>query len=294
LFTFLVFFIAYIIVNAIFAIPVAYVAASKGRSAAGFFFLSFFFSFIVGILVVLAIPKFESKAIVSTSGVFARKDSESLFKCPNCAEWVKAEAKVCRFCGKDISTAVQSFLAQEKKNADKEQKELEERARESQKLKELQKQKLRALFRNPLVIGLSSILVVAVVAAIAMYFVNMAAERQALSESKSDWTALAKSCEGELEASDGSDTYQVRNSGSEIVLNVYSVLHSEFLECLGGKIAIDAEFRMYDNLAFTLFEDGSDAWSSGRGLVRAEYGNLSVVAERVGENEYIVTIKKKY
>ena len=68
------FFIAYIITNAIFAIPVAYVASSKGRSASGFFFLSFFFSFIVGILVVLAIPKVESKAIVGTSGVFARKD----------------------------------------------------------------------------------------------------------------------------------------------------------------------------------------------------------------------------
>ena len=52
--------LAVFITNSFLSIAVSYVAASKGRSAGGFFFLSFFFSFLVGILVVLALPKLES------------------------------------------------------------------------------------------------------------------------------------------------------------------------------------------------------------------------------------------
>ena len=57
----------------------AYAAASKGRSPVGFFFLSFFFSFLVGILVVLAVPRVESRMVVtSETGAFARKGTEGL------------------------------------------------------------------------------------------------------------------------------------------------------------------------------------------------------------------------
>jgi hypothetical protein len=52
-----------IFINAVLAIPVAYVAAEKKRSAAGFFFLSFFLSFFIGILVVLALPRLEDSTL---------------------------------------------------------------------------------------------------------------------------------------------------------------------------------------------------------------------------------------
>jgi hypothetical protein len=115
------FIVAYLFVNALLALPVAYVASEKGRSGSGFFFLSFFFSFIVGILVVLALPRVESQSIaVESSGSFAREGSERLFKCQNCAEWVKAEAKVCRFCGKDIAKDIE-LMAEKEKIRDEEQ-----------------------------------------------------------------------------------------------------------------------------------------------------------------------------
>ena len=96
--------------NALLAIPVAYAATTKGRSGVGFFLLSFFFSFIVGILIVIAVPRVAPKpAQRSYSGNFKSTSEGELVKCPFCAEWVKSEAKVCKFCGKDIGDLIASL-----------------------------------------------------------------------------------------------------------------------------------------------------------------------------------------
>ena len=284
--------VLYIIGNFLLAIPVAYVAASKGRSAGGFLLLSFFFTFIVGILVVLALPKVETQMIVGNSGSFARRDADTLFKCPNCAEWVKSEAKVCRFCGKDIAKDVQVLLEREKKVADKEQREYEERARaslqEQERIQEEKRQKLSRTLKNPLVIVFSSILGAVVLSAITLFFLNGNAERQALIDSKSDWASLAKSCEGSLYV-DGGDTYEVRDSGKEIVVNAYNVAGNPFLDCIGQKIAIDAPADRKLGLHITY---AGDTWSGGGlGTMTTEYGNLRISANRLDQNSYVITIR---
>jgi len=43
------------------------------------------------------------------------KDSEGHVKCPYCAEWVKVETKVCRFCHKEISNDIEMTSEKEKK-----------------------------------------------------------------------------------------------------------------------------------------------------------------------------------
>ena len=75
------------------SIVIGVVASSKGRSGIGYFLLSFFLSPLIGLIIVLVLgPKEQSllkKGIVK--------------KCPFCAELVKHEAIVCKFCGRTLT-----------------------------------------------------------------------------------------------------------------------------------------------------------------------------------------------
>lgn len=80
----------------LFSAFIAVIASSRGRSAFGFFLLSAILSPLIGLIVVMCLPRVEQK-------IEAEKiASGELRKCPTCAEVIKAEAIKCRFCGAEL------------------------------------------------------------------------------------------------------------------------------------------------------------------------------------------------
>ena len=77
----------------IFALFVGFIAINKGRSGMGFFILSILLSPLLGLIIVLILG-------VNEEGLY---NNGELKKCPNCKEYVKLGASICKHCGNDLS-----------------------------------------------------------------------------------------------------------------------------------------------------------------------------------------------
>jgi hypothetical protein len=304
--------LAIFITNSFLSIAVSYVAASKGRSAGGFFFLSFFFSFLVGILVVLALPKLESKlVVVSESGSFGVKESERLFKCPYCAEWVKAEAKICRFCNKEIAHDIARLSVKDLKAQKAEQLAYERQLKqtmESAQAKRVQrKERISSLFKGKNLKRLLLALVLILSLVTSGFLISSFLERQQLLESKSDWSTLVSQCDRWKTSSApynfGSaitETYTINSTNTELVFYVESeVQYSSWIGCLGKKIAVDPPAGRIGGLDYKdhMQEYLWHEWIMGHDFevepgLNVPFGNLNVLIERE-DGLYKLTITQR-
>lgn len=241
-----------LIVNAGFSAIVAYVAKQKGRNTSAFFWLSFFLSFLVGILVVLAIPSQDKQTPISIDSNFTKNAAgENLAKCPYCAEWIKAEAKVCKHCGKEVSSELENLKNKEIEAhaAAVEQKLKAEKAKqqdielEELRLAQERKEKSKKFWSNkPLVvftiaIGLASVVALALWITFGVSQNQTKQEEQPFSQAErkaafEDWPSAIEICSQTSGKDVDLGDVELSEEQNEITVFDISGRNSEFSLCL--------------------------------------------------------------
>lgn len=151
-----------VIINIALSGLVAYVASEKGRSGASFFMLSFFLSFIVGILVVMALPPLQD-------GQSQKGKDDWDVDCIYCKESIKSTAIVCKHCGRDVEPQYERLKAEQLARIKQQQRQAQRAAAAAaRELEEAAQQRRQTWlkFRVPVLISASIFLVLAVVISI--------------------------------------------------------------------------------------------------------------------------------
>jgi hypothetical protein len=125
--------------------------------------------------------------------------------------------------------------------------------------------------------------------------------RQELLSSKSDWGELVKQCESRMDdaSSENPDSYKIQDYNSSLVATIQVGPHrSEFLNCLGDVLAIDAPD---EELGMSIVND--DGWGANDlDNFEISYGNLKVRTVELDKGDddvfqptyYIIYITRSY
>ena len=101
---FLVIVLLALVFNALLALIPANIASKKGYSKGAFWLLGFFVSFIIAVIIALVIQPKPAGQMKPQSVSAPRQQGvlPSELKCPFCAEYISAEAKLCKHCRSNV------------------------------------------------------------------------------------------------------------------------------------------------------------------------------------------------
>lgn len=260
-----------VIVQGLLAIIPAYVADQRGRSFVAFWWLSFFLTVFIGLLVALALPILESpkrrlQSVDSVSNGLALEELPEEVKCPRCAEYIKFEAKVCRFCGENVENEFAKIAeavartkakreAAELEASAARQREDEARENHAQFVKLERRQKLARLVKR----RITWVIAVALVAlAFPVYWgVSASLENQRLEDARA--AQLAAISQQILQLRDEcvfiDAEYKLDPDGSSITITSNS-LHSDLILCVSNEFSADTADGFRELFAYEAVPNG--------------------------------------
>lgn len=283
--------IVILVIQGLLALIPAFIAKEKGRSFGAFWALGFFATVIIGLIAVLAMPALTVEERLRRAGDASSATNPEMLKCPHCAEYIKTEAKICRFCGKSVEQAFLKELRAREAEALKraEQHKSESESREAALRHEAAERKLAIsqFLSKPSVKKLAAAVPVVALAIAGIAVVISITSAQQRSESilrNGEWGNAIPECE--IYRQEGDNVYFNQEERVLTVTTAALTEGNDWINCFGDKVTLNKPPESFSSVLLAEYLAQSLISS-----FEVSYGNLNVAVTIGGECQLVITEK---